>query len=108
MFVCICVGLFINWGNPFDEVNESNFNPSALLMSLAHHEEDLAWKSPLITDKDVLRLFTSFKSCSKLDKNNSNSLLFWLGEQQITDTIIFLLLKKSLLKIMVDLGKASL
>ena len=77
-------------------------------MSLAHHEEDLAWKSPLITDKDVLRLFTSFKSCSKLDKNNSNSLLFWLGEQQITDTIIFLLLKKSLLKIMVDLGKASL
>ena len=50
-------------------------------MSLTHHEEDLALKSPVITDKDDLRLFTSFKSCSKIDKSNSNSLLFWLGER---------------------------
>ena len=50
-------------------------------MSLVHNDEDLALKPPVITDKDGLRLFTAFKSCSKVDKNDKNSLLFWLGEQ---------------------------
>ena len=79
MFLCICVGSLRE--NPFDEINESNFNLPVLLMSLAYHKEDLALKSPVITDKHGLRLFTSFKSCSKFDKNNSNSLLLWLGER---------------------------
>ena len=61
-------------------------------MSLDHHEEDLALTSPAITDKNGLRSFMSLKIFSKLDKNKSNLLLFWLGEQQITDTITFLLL----------------
>ena len=37
-------------------------------MSLDHQEEDLELKSPVITDKDGLRLFMSFKRFSKLDK----------------------------------------
>ena len=61
-------------------------------MSLDHHEEDLALKLPVITDKNGLHLFMSLKMFSKLDKNQSNLLSFWLGEQQITDTITFFLL----------------
>ena len=41
-------------------------------MSLDHHEEVLALKSPVTTDKDGWRLFMSYKRFSKLDKNNSN------------------------------------
>ena len=72
--VYICVGSFINWGNPFEEVSENNFDPSVVSMSLDHHHEDFALKSPAITDKNDLRSFMSFKSFSKLDKNKSNSL----------------------------------
>ena len=78
LLVCICVGSLINWGNPLEEVSENNFDHSVVLMSLSHHEEDLALKSPLITDKDGLCLLMSLKSFSKLDKNKLNSLLFWL------------------------------
>ena len=41
-------------------------------MSLHHHEEDLALKSPVTTDKRGLRLFMALKRFSKLDKNNSD------------------------------------
>ena len=41
-------------------------------MSLHHHEEDLALKSPVTTDKDGLRFFMSLKKLSRLDENNSN------------------------------------
>ena len=78
MFVYVS---FINWGNPFDEVSGNNFDPSVVSMSLDHHEKDLPLKSPVITDKNGLRLFMSLKSLSKLDKNKSNSILFWLGER---------------------------
>ena len=27
LFVCICVGLFLNWENPFVDVSENNFDP---------------------------------------------------------------------------------
>ena len=50
-------------------------------MLLGHREEDLALKSPVITHKDGLRLLMSLKNFLKLDKNKSNSLLFWLGAQ---------------------------
>ena len=52
LLVCICVGSFINLGNPFEEVSENNFDPSVASMSLDYHEEDLALKSPVITDKN--------------------------------------------------------
>ena len=80
MFV-LCDGSFINWGNPFEEVSENNFDHSVVSMSLDHHEEDLALKLPVITDKNGLHLFMSLKMFSKLDKNQSNLLSFWLGEQ---------------------------
>ena len=50
-------------------------------MSLDHQDEDLELKSPVTTDKDDLRLFMSFKKFSKLDRNESNSSVLWLGEQ---------------------------
>ena len=81
LLVCICVDSFINWGNPLEEVIENNFDPSVVSMSLDHHEEDLSLKSPVITDKNGLRSFMLLKSFPKLDKNKSNSLLFWLGER---------------------------
>ena len=65
--------------------------PSEILTSSDHQEEDLALKSPVIIDTVGLRVLMSLKSCSKFNKNESNSRLFWLGERQITDTIIFLL-----------------
>ena len=58
LLVCICVGSFINWGNPFEEVSD-NFDPSVVTMSLDHHEEDLALKSPVITDKNGLRFYVA-------------------------------------------------
>ena len=32
----ICVGLFINWEKPFEDVNEETFDPSVVLISLHH------------------------------------------------------------------------
>ena len=81
LLVCICVGSFINWGNPFEEVSENNFEPSVVSVSLDHHKEELALKSLKITDKNGLRSFMSLKIFPKLDKNKSNSLLIWLGER---------------------------
>ena len=81
LLVFICVGSFINWGNPFEEDGAKNFDPSLVLMSLGYDEEDLTLKSPVITDQDGLRLLMSLKRFLKLDKNESNSLLFWLMEQ---------------------------
>ena len=37
-------------------------------MSLHHHEEDLALKSPVTTDIDGMRLLMLLKRFSKLDK----------------------------------------
>ena len=72
------------------EVTKKKFDPSVVSMSLDHHEEDLALKATVITDKNVLRLFMSLKSFSKSDKNKSNSLLFWQAKPQITDTYFFI------------------
>ena len=58
-----------------------DFNPSMLLVSLDHQEEDLELNSPVTTDKDDLRLFMSFKKFSKLVRNESNSSVLWFGEQ---------------------------
>ena len=54
MFAWICVGLLINWEKPFEDVNESNFEPSVVWTFLVHHARDLALKSPVITVKDGL------------------------------------------------------
>ena len=58
-----------------------DFNPSMVLVSLDHQEEDLELNSPVTTDKDDLRLFMSFKKFSKLVRNESNSSVLWFGEQ---------------------------
>ena len=75
-FFCIWVGSFISCCNPSEDVRANNLVPSAVLMSLDHKEDDLAFTSPVITDKYGLRLFTWIVSFSKLDENNSNSLLY--------------------------------
>ena len=50
-------------------------------MSSDHQYDDLALKSPVITDKNDLDFFMSLKSLSTLLRNESNSQLFWLGER---------------------------
>ena len=50
-------GWSISWEKPFEDVNEYKCDPSIVFMSLHHHEEDVALKSPVTTDKDGLRLF---------------------------------------------------
>ena len=77
----MCVGSFINWENPLEDVSENNFYPSIVSVSSDHQEEDLELKSPATTDKDGLRLFMSFKKISELDRNESNSSVLWLGER---------------------------
>ena len=67
--------------NPLENVSESNFNPSIVWVSLDHQDEYLELKSPVSTDKDVLRLFMSFKKFSKLDRNEWKSWVLWLGER---------------------------
>ena len=57
LLVWMCVGSFINSESPLEDVNQNNFNPSIVSMSLDHHEEDLELKSPVTADKDGLRLF---------------------------------------------------
>ena len=80
MFVYVLIHLLIE-ETPFEEVSENSFDPSVVFMSLAHHEEDLALKSPAITDKYGLHLLISLIRFTKLDKNESNSLLSWLVER---------------------------
>ena len=69
VLACIYVASFINWGNPFEEVSENNFDLSVVLMSVGHHEKDLALKSPVITVKHGLLLHILLKGFSKSDKN---------------------------------------
>ena len=52
-------------------------------MSLHHHEEDLALKSPVTTDKDGLCLFMSLKTFSKLDKTTQIGYYFDLGNDKL-------------------------
>ena len=68
LFAWMCVGSFIHWEKPFEDVDENNFNPSLVFISSDHQEKHLELKSPVITDKDSLQLFISFKSIWKLDK----------------------------------------
>ena len=63
LFDCTCVGSFINWKNPFEDVSEYKFVPSEVLMSSDHQEEDLALKSPVIIDTVGLRVLMSLNSC---------------------------------------------
>ena len=55
--------------------------PFMILMSLDHQEDYLALKSPVILDQCDLQFFMPIKSFPYLDKNKSNSSLFWLGER---------------------------
>ena len=80
LFVWIWVGSFINREKPFEDV-EHKCDPSIVFILLHHPKENLALKSLVTTDKDGLRLFLSLKRFSKLDKNNSKWLLFWIGER---------------------------
>ena len=61
LFSWMCVGSFISWEKPFEEVNENNFNPSLVFISSGHQDEHLQLKSPVITDKDGLQLFISLR-----------------------------------------------
>ena len=80
LFVWTWAGSFINREKSFEDV-EYKCDPSIVFILLHHHKENFALKSPVTTDKDGLRLFISLKRFSKLDKNNSKWLLFWLGER---------------------------
>ena len=75
LFVCKCDSSFISWEKPFEEDNASTFGPSIVLISLDHQDWDLALMSPVIIDNAGLQLFVSLRSFSRLDKNESNSLL---------------------------------
>ena len=77
----MCVDLFINWENPLEDVSENSFNTSIVSVSLDHQEEDQELKLPVTPDKYGLHLFMSFKKFSKLDRNESNSSILWLGER---------------------------
>ena len=48
-------------------------------MCLHQQEKDLQLNLPVVTEKDGLCLFMSFKKFSKLDRNESNSSVIWLG-----------------------------
>ena len=50
MPVCKCVGSFNNWETPFADVNESNLSCSEVLISSEHQYDDVALKSPAITN----------------------------------------------------------
>ena len=83
---------FISWKSSLEDVSENNFNSSIVSMCLHQQEKDLQLNSPVVTEKDGLCLFMSFKKFSKLDRNESNSSVLLLGERWIKDTITFLLL----------------
>ena len=87
LFVCTCVGSFLNWENPLEDVSEYKFVLSKVLMSSDHQEEDLALKSSVIIDTVGLPVLVSLKSCSKFNKKWAK---FTSGKLQ--STIIFLLL----------------
>ena len=53
LLVCKWVGSFINWENPFADVNESNFSHSEVLMSSDQHHDVLALKLSVIKVKMV-------------------------------------------------------
>ena len=63
LLVCICVGPLINCQNPFEDVSEYNFVPSEVLISSDYQDEDLALKSPVITDTVGLHLLMSLNCC---------------------------------------------
>ena len=65
----IWVGSFIICRNPLQDVNESNFVPSVVLMSSNHQEEELTLKSPVTKVKYGFRLFISRSIFSKFKKN---------------------------------------
>ena len=81
LFVRMCIGSFINWESRLEDVSENNLNPSIVSESLDHQDEDLELKVPITADKGGLPLFMLFKKFAKLDKNESNSSVLWLGEQ---------------------------
>ena len=78
------VGWDINWYKPWAVVNESILEPLYVVISSKYQDLDGALKSPSITKKDDLSCFTWFNSLSKLVQNSFNSLLFWLGDLQVT------------------------
>ena len=61
------------------DVSENIFNSSIVSMCLHQQEKDLQLNSPVVTEKDGLCWFMSFKQFSKLDRNESNSSVIWLG-----------------------------
>ena len=67
--------------NLVEDVSEYKFVPSEVVMSSDHQEEDLALRSPVIIDTVGLSVLMSLNSCSKFNKNESNSRLFLLEER---------------------------
>ena len=92
LLLCIWVVSLINCENQFEEVSEYNFVSSEVLISSDHQDEDLALNSTVITDTVRLHSLKSLKSCSRFDKNELNSELFWPGEREIADTYLFIII----------------
>ena len=57
----------------FENVSIYKFVPSEVLMSSDYQEEDIALKLPVIIDTVGLCILMLLKSCSKFNKNESNS-----------------------------------
>ena len=82
LFLCILVGSKVNGEDSFEF--EYNFAPFLLLQVLIspdHQDKDLVLKSPVITGAVDLHLLMPLKRCSRCNKNESNSELFWLRER---------------------------
>ena len=87
LFVCIWVGWLINCKNPFEDVNQYNFVLSEV--SSDHYDKDLTLKSPVTTDTGGVHLLMSFKSGSRFDKNESNSVFFGLESNKLQKILSF-------------------
>ena len=77
----ILVGLLIISEYPADDVRESSSWATELIIAFFHQSELRALKSPVIIGETGIYSLILLRSKSKFTQKSSNSLLFWLGEQ---------------------------
>ena len=75
-----CVGWVINCCKPYEVVTESILVPSIVLISLFHHDFDLALKSPRIIEKSGVRTLISWSNVSKFKRKSLKTVPVWLGD----------------------------
>ena len=72
-----CVGWVINCCKPYEVVTESILVPSIVLISLFHHDFDLALKLPRIIEKSGLGALNSWSNFSKFERKSLKAVLVW-------------------------------